>query len=323
MLRIYVTRSIPGNAMEKLSAAGIEVDVNPHDRALTKEELKAALSAQPYDGILTLLTDQIDAEVFEAAPTVKIVANYAVGFNNIDIAEAKKRGIIVTNTPGDLTDSVAEHTFAMMLILTHRVLEGDAYMRQGKYKGWDPNLLLGREIKGQTLALIGAGRIGSRVAYHAVKGFDMRVIYYDVQRNESIEKEYGATYFDSVDAILPEADVVSLHVPLMDATRHLMNKDRLKLMKPGAFLINTSRGPVVDEAALVDALKNKTIRGAGLDVYENEPALAPGLSELSNVILTPHIASATEYAREEMSRLATDNLIAFFHRQTPPNVVNA
>jgi len=319
---IYITRNIPGGAIESLKEKGFEMDINLKDEPLTREELKSKLSEKKYEGILSLLTDKIDAEIFDVAPSLKIVANYAVGFNNIDLEEAKKRGIVVTNTPGDLTDSVAEHTFAMMLILSHRVLEGDRFVRDGKYNGWDPNLLLGNEIKGRTLALVGAGRIGSRVAYHAVRGFGMKVEYYDVKRNEEFEKEFGAIYNDSVESILPKADFVSLHVPLLDSTRHLMNKERISMMKDSAFLINTSRGAVIDEDALVLALQSGVIRGAGLDVYENEPKLSHGLSELKNVILTPHIASATEYARAEMARLAFENLSDFFDGKGPKNVVN-
>ncbi|MDP2593133.1 MAG: D-glycerate dehydrogenase [bacterium] len=320
MAKIYVTRNIPGTGLPSLREKGHTIVVSEKDGVLTKEELIADLKKDSYDGVLSLLTDKIDAEIFDAAPDAKIFANYAVGFNNFDLDEAKKRGVVVTNTPGDLTDSVAEHTFGLIIALSHRIAEGDRFVRAGKYEGWNPNLLIGSEIKGKTLGLLGAGRIGARVIYCA-RAFDMNVLYYDVVRNKEVEKNYGAKFFETPEEVLTTSDFVSVHVPLLDSTHHLINRERLVLMKKTAYLINTSRGPVVDEAALVEALKKGIIAGAGLDVYENEPKLAEGLSELQNVILTPHIASATEYAREEMSRLAADNLIAFFEGKEPPNAV--
>ena len=320
-MKVYVTRRIPEPGIKKLVEAGYEVDVNPEDRVLSKEELIEALKQKPYDAVLCLLTDKIDAEVFDAAPQAKIFANYAVGYNNIDLEEAKKRGIIITNTPGVLTQTVAEHTFALMLAIAHRVVEADKFTRAGKYKGWAPMLFLGTDVSEKTLGIIGLGRIGSRVAYHAVKGFGMKVLYYDIKRNEDFEKEYGAEYRETVDDVMKEADFISIHVPLLESTRHLINKERLALMKPSAYLINTSRGPVIDEQALTEALKNKAIKGAALDVYENEPELTPGLAELDNVILTPHIASATEETRSKMAEMAADNIIAVLEGKTPPNRV--
>jgi lactate dehydrogenase-like 2-hydroxyacid dehydrogenase len=201
------------------------------------------------------------------------------------------------------------------------MVEADDFVRAGKYTGWAPMLLVGTDVEQKTLGLIGAGRIGERVAHHASRGFDMPVIYYDVIRNEKIEKEYGAKYYPKVEDVLKLADVVSLHVPLLDSTRHLINDARLKMMKPSAFLINTARGPVVDEKALVKALQRGTIRGAGLDVFEFEPKLAEGLAELPNVILTPHIASARESARNEMAKVAAENVIEFLEKGTVKNVV--
>lgn len=318
--KVFVTRKIPAPAEEMLRGKGYEVTVSEKDGVLTREELGAALGKAPYDGVLCLLTDKINAEVFDASPSAKIFANYAVGFDNVDLVEAKKRGITITNTPGVLTDSVAEHTFGLLLALSCRIVEGDSYIRAGKYHGWEPELLLGLDLKGMTLGLVGAGRIGSRVAKHAA-GFDMNVIYYDVVRNESFEKETGAKFFPVLEDVLKTADVVSIHVPLLPTTHHLINAERLALMKPTAFLLNTSRGAVVDENALVAALQKKIIRGAGLDVFEFEPKLAEGLAALPNVVLTPHIASATEHARSEMARIAAENLIAFFDGQKSPNAV--
>jgi glyoxylate reductase len=321
MARIYITRRIPEPAETLLRAQGHEVDTNPEDRILSKAELVQALHAKPYDGILSLLTDKIDAEVFEAAPQAKIVANYAVGFDNIDLVEAKRRNITVTNTPGALTDSVAEHAVALMLALSTRTVEADRFVREGKYEGWAPMLFLGSELKGKTIGILGAGRIGERVVHMCVRGFDMQAIYYDVRRSESIEQKYGASFKATPEEVLAEADIVSLHVPLTPETKHLINKERLARMKKTAFLINTARGPIIDEAALVEALALGAIKGAGLDVFEQEPAVHPGLIGLSNVVLTPHIASATEAARSEMAELAAQNLITFFAGQRPQNAL--
>lgn len=320
-MNIFITRKIPSEGVILLIDHGYDVTVSEKDGVLTKEELIAELKKKEYDAVLCLLTDTIDAEVFDVAPKAKIFANYAVGFNNINLEEAKKRGILISNTPDVLTDSVAELTFTFLLAIAKRLVESDTYMRQGKYTGWAPELLLGTDLKGKTLGLLGAGRIGSRVAYMAARGFDMKVIYYDVKRNEHIEKETGAAFRASVEEVLKEADVVSIHVPLLPATTHLMNKERLAMMKKSAYLVNTSRGPVIDEAALVEALRERTIRGAAIDVFEHEPKMALGLAELSNVIVTPHIASATEETRQAMSRVAALNVIAALEGKNPPNAI--
>ncbi len=321
MATIYVTRRIPEEGLAKLRDAGHELDISEKDGVLSKEELLSAVSAKPYDGVLCLLTDAIDASVYDAVPSAKIFANYAVGFNNIDLEAAKERGITITNTPGVLTDTVAEHTVALMLSITSRIAEGDRLTRAGKYDGWAPMMMLGMDLKGKVLGILGAGRIGGHVAEICSKGLGMSVIYYDINQNADFEAATGASFRATPEEVLREADVVSIHVPLLDSTHHLINAERLALMKPSAYLVNSSRGPVVDEAALVEALKNGTIRGAALDVFENEPALAPGLAELENVVITPHIASATEEARNAMSRIAAENLIAFFAGETPPNKV--
>jgi len=313
MPKIFVSQRIPGSALERLKKAEFEVDVSPIEGIMSSDELLSSLKAKPYDGLLSLLTNTIDKSVFDACPTLKIVSNYAVGFNNIDLDEAKKRGIVVANTPGQsISDSVAEHTFALMLALMRRVAEGDRYMREGKYKGWDPELLLGEDLRGKTLGILGAGRIGEQVIKMAVRGFDMTAVYYDVVRHKNLEEEYKAMFVETPEELLKMADVVTIHVPLLPTTKHLINAERLKMMKSGAYLINTSRGPVVDEKALYDALKNNQIRGAALDVFEFEPNPVSGLDRLSNIILTPHIASATFIVREEMSQMAVENLIDFF-----------
>src|SRR3989338_4169844 len=307
--QIYVTRKVPENGIKMLLEKGYQVDINPHDAVLTRKELLQALSAKPYDAVLCLLTDTIDKKVFDAVPSAKIFANYAVGFNNINLEHAKKRNVTITNTPGALTDSVAEHTFALIMAIACRIVEGDTYLRKGKYKGWDPLLLLGTDLKGKTLGILGAGRIGEQLLHHASRGFGMHVIYYDVHRVEFVEKEYGATYYPTVEQVLKESDFVSIHVPLLDSTKHLINAERLSLMKKTAYLVNTSRGQVIDEVSLVYALKKGIIKGAGLDVFENEPKLAPGLVDLPSVVLTPHIASATVETRGLMSEMAASNII--------------
>jgi len=320
-MKIYITRRIPEVGIKMLQDKGYEVDVNPEDKVLSKDELISALKQKEYDAVLCLLTDTIDGEVFDASPNTKIFANYAVGYNNIDIEEANKRGVMITNTPGVLTETVAEHAFGLLLSIAQRIAEGDRFTRAGKYVGWAPMLMLGNDITGRTLAILGLGRIGARVAHHASRGFEMKIIYYDIKRNEEFEKEYNAEFRESVDDLLKEADFVSVHVPLLDSTHHLISKEKLSMMKPSAYLVNTSRGPIIDEAALVEALKNKTIKGAALDVYENEPALAHGLIELPNVVLTPHSASATEETRGKMAELSALNIIAVAENQTPPNLV--
>ncbi len=318
-MKILVTHEIPDRGINLLKSKGYEVTVG---NAFNKEELIAELKKDRYDAVLCDLNDPIDGEIFDAAGTqCKIFANYAVGFDNVDLKAAAERGVMITNTPGVLTDTVAEHTFALLLAIAHRVAESDRFTRAGKYHGWEPMLLLGTDVSKKTLGIVGLGRIGSRVAHIAARGFEMKIIYYDLQRNADFEKEFSAEYRQDPDEIFREADFISIHVPLLPSTLHLADARRLALMKKSAYLINTSRGAVVDEGALVAALKSGTIKGAALDVYEHEPALAPGLSELDNVILTPHTASATEGTRQSMSELAAKNIIEALEGRTPPNRV--
>ena len=319
MAHIFVTREIPHDGIELLRKAGHEVVVSPKDGVLSFDELSAALKENPYEAVLTTLNDACTAELMETFPQIRIIANYAVGYDNIDIESAKKHNVMVTNTPDVLTDAVAEHTVALMFALAKRIPEADRFTRAGKYEGWGPMLLLGSHVNGLTLGLVGAGRIGSRVALMA-QCMGMHVVYFDIKQNADIEK-VGAQFVESLEALLQQSDVVSLHVPLLDSTRHLINKERLSVMKKTAFLINTARGPVVDESALVDALKDGTIRAAALDVFEHEPALSKGLKELENVIVTPHIASATEQARSAMSVMAAQSIIDFFEGKKPQHVV--
>src|SRR3989344_355379 len=322
MSRIFVTRPIPAIGIGILRAKGYEVVINEkaENRGATKEELLEGVKSA--DAVLSILTDKIDGDVMDAgAPTLKVIANYAVGFDNIDLAAAKKRSIMVTNTPGVLTNTVAEHTFALMLAIAHRISEADRFARAGRYKAWGPNLLLGTDMSGKTLGIVGLGRIGSRVALHAVKGFEMKVLYNDPKPNTEFEKEFGAQFVEKLDDMLPHCDFVSIHVPLLDSTHHLINESRLKIMKRSAYLINTSRGPIIDEKALAKALREKIIRGAAIDVFEFEPDIVPELKDLENIIITPHIASATEETRNKMASMAAENIIEALEGRVPPNLV--
>ncbi|MBI4551040.1 MAG: D-glycerate dehydrogenase [Candidatus Latescibacteria bacterium] len=314
---VYVTRLLPPDSMRLLDAACEVVEVNPHDRTLTRPELLDAVRGR--DGLLCLLTDTIDEEVLAAAAGIKGIANYAVGYNNIDVATATRRGIPVSNTPGVLTETTADMAWVLMFAVARRVVEGDRFVRAGKFTGWGPMLLLGSDVHGKTLGIVGAGRIGTAVAARAA-GFSMRVVYTDEVRSEALEA-LGARRL-ALDDVLREADFISLHVPLMPETHHLIGERALDLMKPTAYLINTSRGPVVDEKALVKALQDKRIAGAGLDVFEQEPALAPGLVDLDNVVIVPHIASATVETRTKMGNMAVTNLLAMLRGEDPPNCVN-
>ena len=302
---MFVTRIIPKKGIQLLRRHFL-VKVYPKDQAISRKELLKEV--KQCDALLSLLTEKIDREVLNANPKLKVVSNYAVGYDNIDVKAATAKGIIVCNTPGVLEDAVAEHTFALMLALSKRIVEADCFVRAGKYKRWEPMLLLGTELKGKIIGIIGLGRIGAGVAERARRGMGVNVLYHDIKRNKDFEEKYQAKYV-SLSELLKKSDFVSLHVPLLPSTRHLIGKEELRLMKKTAYLINTSRGPVVDEKALVEALQKKHIAGVGLDVYENEPKLTPGLTKLKNAVLTPHTASATVEARTAMSELAAQNII--------------
>lgn len=318
MPKIFITREIPEVGIKLLKDKGFDVVVGP-EGSISREELLEGVKG--VDAILSVLTEKIDAEVMDAAgEQLKIIANYAVGYNNIDVEEAKKRDIMVTNTPGVLTESVAEHTIALLFAIAERIVEADRYTRAGKYKAWGPKLLLGGDIQGKTLGIIGLGRIGSAVAQRMKDGFDLKIIYYDMKRNEELESKFGMEYHE-LDDLMKEADFISLHTALTPETTHLINAERLTMMKPTAYLVNTSRGPIVDEKALLDTLKEKKIAGAALDVFEKEPELTPGLTDLENIVITPHIASATEGTRNKMSEMAAGNIAAGLEGQTPPNLV--
>lgn len=304
-----------------LKKAGFHVTVYEKDRIIPRRQLLRKIRGM--DAVLTLLTDRVDEQFFKyAGSQLKIVANYAVGFDNVDLNAARKHNVVITNAPGDLvSDSVAEHTFALMMALSKRVVESDKFARRGKYKGWSPTLFLGVMVAGKTLGLIGSGRIGAAVAQRAL-AMGMKVVYSDVKRNPSFAKKYKAKFLKQ-EELLKVSDFVSLHVPLLPSTHHLISSRELKLMKPTAYLINTARGPVVDEKALTFALENKQIAGAALDVFECEPAIDCDLTDthsllpLDNVILTPHTASASIEARSQMGEIAAGNIIAVLKGKKP------
>lgn len=320
MPNVYVTRVIPQPGIDRLRARGYQVDVNESDTPLTQEQLRD--KAATYDALVTLLTDHIDRQVLDAGKgKLQIVANVAVGYDNIDAPAATEDGIIVTNTPGVLTETTADFAWTLLMAVGRRVVEGDQFFRGGRYKGWGILMLLGEDVYAKTLGIVGFGRIGQAVAQRAT-GFSMDILYYDpVIQAEDAARRVGARRVE-LDTLLRESDYVTVHTPLVPETRHLIGMPELQKMKSTAYLINTSRGPVVDEGALVDALRQNLIRGAALDVYENEPAPHPGLTELENTVLTPHIASASRETREKMATMAADNVIAVFEGQAPPTAVN-
>jgi len=308
MPKIVVTRNLPGSGIALLQKqSGFKVEVNPKDAPLSRAELLAKIAGA--DAVITELYEKVDAEFLKAAgPQLKIVANYAVGYDNFDLAALKANKVLASNTPGVLSDAVAEHTVTLIFAIAKRLCEADRYARAGKYKGWAPELLLGTELKGKLLGVIGLGRIGSGVVERC-KAMGMKIAYHDVKRNPEFEKQFGAKFMER-SSLLIQSDFVSIHVPLLPSTRHLIGQKQLAAMKPTAYLINTSRGPIIDELALAEALEKKIIRGAALDVFEFEPEITPALRKLDNIILTPHIASATLEARSEMSLLAAKNVIA-------------
>ncbi|MEJ5365439.1 MAG: D-glycerate dehydrogenase [Desulfosoma sp.] len=318
-MKVLVTANLSGAALERLRALCEEVDVHDRFEPMEREDLLDRVHG--VDGILCSIADRIDREVFDQAPKLRVVANYGVGYDHIDIGEASARGIVVTNTPGVLTDATADLAFALILAVARRVVEGDRMTREGRFRFWSPMHFLGTQVSGKVLGIVGLGRIGQAVAKRA-RGFDMKVLYYSRSRpGPETEAALGVT-FAPLDELLKHSDFVSLHVPLTADTRHLIGARELSLMKPSSFLINTARGPVVDERALVAALHSGRLRGAGLDVYENEPHLSPGLADLDNVVLLPHVGSATIETRTRMADMAVDNLLAGLQGQRPPHALN-
>ncbi len=321
--KLFITRQLFEDVIKKLEQY---YDVEVWDKYTPPPYEVLLEKAKEVDALVTLLTDKVDCNLLQQAKRLRIIAQYAVGYDNIDIECATRLGIYVTNTPGVLTESTAELTWALILATARRIVEADHFVRWGEWwrtrTGWHPLMMLGVELRGKTLGVIGLGRIGSRVAEIAVKGFGMKVIYYDVKRREDLEKELGIEYRD-LDQLLQEADIVTIHVPLTKETYHLINEEKLRKMKKSAILINTARGKVIDTDALVKALREGWIAGAGLDVFEEEP-LPPNhpLTAFKNVVLAPHIGSATYEARHAMAELVAENLIAFYEGREPPTLVN-
>jgi glyoxylate reductase len=315
---ILISRVLPAQSLD-LARSRAAVDIHDGDSPLPRAELIRRL--QGRQGLVCLITDLIDDDVLAACPALRVVANVAVGFNNIDVAAATRRGVVVTNTPDVLTETTADFAWALLMAAARRVVEGDAYVREGRFKQWEYMLLLGGDVHGKTLGIIGFGRIGRAMARRAL-GFGMRVLYQDAVAAEGrVEQELKATRVD-LPTLLRESDFVSVHTPLLPDTRHLIGADALRSMKRTAYLVNASRGPVVDEAALVQALRESWIAGAGLDVFEEEPKVHPGLLGLKNVVLAPHIASASYDTRLEMAKLAVDNCLAVLEGRRPPTPVN-
>ena len=316
--KVLVTARLAGEVIDALHEA-YDLEAHLDDHPIGRERLLDSIADK--EGLIPIITDTIDRDLLDRAPKLRVVANFGVGYNNIDVDGATERGILVTNTPDVLTDATADLTFALILALARRVVELDALTRRGDFKTWAPMLNLSREVSGKNLGIVGMGRIGRAVARRAM-GFGMHVLYCDPCRlDEALEKTLNAEQV-GLEELIRKADFVSLHVPLTEETRHLISSGALQLMKKESYLINVSRGPVVDESALVAALKAGTIAGAGLDVYEKEPSLAPGLTDLANVVLLPHVGSATVETRTKMARLAFENLRAALAGEVPPNLVN-
>lgn len=321
--KILVTQKVPDVAYPPLEEMG-DVEANMDEGIIWPYE-ELLRRGPGHDYIYCLLTDQIDARFLDACasgtPRTRMIANMAVGFNNVDLEAATRLGIAISNTPGVLSDTTGDFAFALLIATARRIPEAERYLRAGKYTGWGPLLFCGADLHHATLGLIGAGRIGKIVAQRA-SGFEMKVLYYDVYRMSPDDEARYHMVYTPMDEVLQQADFVSVHTPYMPSTHHLISEREFKLMKPTAILINTARGPIVDEKALVKALQAGTIAGAGLDVFENEPAVEPELLTMENVVITPHIASASVETRGKMAKMASDNLVAFHHGQRPPNILN-
>ncbi len=317
--RVSITRPLPDEAERVLRDAGVEVLTRDVDSPLLPQEL-VVLAAQS-DGVITLLTDRITPEIMDAAPRCRVFANYAVGFDNFDVPAATQRGIALANTPGVLTDATADLAWALLFAAARHLVPGDQMVRDGRFSGWEPTMLLGQDIAGSTIGILGAGRIGTAMARRA-RGFDMRVLYLRPRGGLNVELEAMGATAVGLDHLLRESDHVSIHLPLNDSTRHLIGARELALMKPTATLVNTGRGPVVDELALAEALRDRRIFAAGLDVYEREPAVETLLLGLPHIVLLPHIGSATFRTRARMAGMAADNVLAVLRGSSPPHCVN-
>lgn len=311
--KVFITQKLVGNIESFLKKNGLVVDTFEQDRLITKSEL--IQRASDADALICLLSNKIDKDVIDNLSKCKIIANYAVGYNNIDVEYAKSKNIIVTNTPDVLTDATADIAVSLILACARRLHEGNKLMREGKFDGWKPSLLLGYDIKEKTVGIIGAGRIGTEVAIR-MKAFKTKIIYFNRSRNENLEKLTNAKKV-SLNYLLKNSDIISIHVPLTEKTFHLLNKENLSLLKKSAIIVNTSRGEVIDEKYLIQLLKKKKIFSAGFDVYENEPNVNPELLKLDNVFLLPHIGSATYETRTKMALLAAQNVIEVLKGNKP------
>ncbi|MCK5212758.1 MAG: D-glycerate dehydrogenase [Dehalococcoidia bacterium] len=320
MTKVLVTyRDIPGKGLIDGLSRRFDTRVNPSSEYMSRQQLLSEVV--DVDGMVSLLSERIDGELLEAAPLLKVVSNYAVGYNNVDVAAATERGVMVTNTPDVVTDATADLTWAILMAIARDVVVTDRYTKSGEWKQWRPEAFIAADITGATLGIVGMGRIGQAMAKRAA-GFDMRVLYNDVSRVPTdVEQRLGVEFVD-MDTLLRDADFVTLHVPLSDATYHLVDEGALSKMKSSAYLVNASRGPIVDERALVRALQRQRIAGAALDVYENEPQLAEGLSALNNVILIPHLGANSRRTRERMAAMTLENVTAALSGGVPPNLVN-
>lgn len=324
-IRVLMTQMVPQPAIERLrDAVGSEgtLDINPDpDHIWTRQELIDKLRESHYNALYCMLTNPVDKEVMDAAPHLKVIANMAVGYNNVDVNEATRRGIAVTNTPGVLTGTTADFAWALLMAAARRVAEADRFAREGRFHGWGPLMMVGQDVHGKTLGIIGFGRIGRAVAKRA-GGFDMTVLYYDqYPADVETEKSLNARLV-SMEDLLAQSDYVTIHTDYNPGTHHLIGAPEMARMKPTSYLINTARGACVDEAALVEALKGSKLAGAGLDVFEHEPQINPGLLELQNVTLAPHIASASLETRTAMALMAADNILAVMRGEQPANMVN-
>jgi glyoxylate reductase len=316
--KVYVTRLLPKPGMDNIYSY---CDAKTWQGELPPPREEIIRNISDVEGLVSLLTDKVDAEVIESAPKLKVISNYAVGFDNIDIPAATNRGIIVTNTPGVLTETTADFAFALMMAAARRIVEGDKMVRAGGWQTWGPMILLGQDLHGATLGIVGLGRIGAAVARRA-RGFGMRIQYYDVNRNTQIEQELGIQFAD-LDKVLSESDFVTLHTNLTHETHHLIDAKQLEKMRRNCILVNTSRGPIIDNMALYEALRNGKIAYAALDVTEPEPIPKDHpLLTLNNIIIAPHIASASVATRTKMALMAADNLIAALKGEMPPNPAN-
>jgi glyoxylate reductase len=316
--KVFLTRLLPDQAMKELKTL-FDLSYHPKDRQLTRKEIIRRASG--HEGLISMLSDPIDQEVIQGCPTLKVIANYAVGYNNIDLEAATARKIIVTNTPGVLSETTADLVWALILAVGRRLIEGDRLVRAGRWKGWAPTQLLGSDIHGKTIGIVGMGRIGRAVAKRA-RGFSMQILYYSRTRLEpAVERELDA-HSVSFEYLLANSDFLTLHVPLNAQTHHLIDRQELFRMKPNSYLINTSRGPVVNEKALIEVLQKGHLAGAGLDVFEHEPRISTKLLRLKNVVVLPHIGTASVETRIRMGLIVAENLKAVFEGRIPPHQVN-